>query len=768
MDHPDVPPSSFEAFADAYRAARSLDTDAQLSAEAGTALVFADVCAERARSAQDPTASDLVHALDDRDAEAWATEAHTWKLIHALFRFVLALSVLHRSERLVEPRLGLVSPPANQYETPLATIIREWLQEVLPVRHGVEVRKGYMPFTKNALRAEKRTQVGQTPLRRGREKLVQQLDPDAALRGPGAWDVEDVHYEKALLRHLFEYVRAGDLDLALDLCVQTSQPWRSASLRGAIFYHDPTLCPPSEHVTEPLGSRTRSIWRRIAKKAASNVALDPYERALYGALSGDLASVLAVSESWEERLWGYVNARFEQLLEQHVNAAMPSHTLADTLDSKCLAEDTTAESSESLDSIFEQLAQATPTASQDALDPYHIVQRAVITDSVPDLLARVNARLPEMEQLAPHVYARLVRFFAHLTLFCHLVHVPLPVPLRTPILNAYVGVLQRAGESSELVALYASSLEEDNANHVYADFLCAMDPDASLEDRRRALLQAQPHGLDPAVVARATMHMLSTELLPSLQHSDKIQAWNALLRPNERRLILAVDWLTFFEATYADAIHQINTLARVFMSTGRLHAAHSLLQRVPSDLLSALPSIPMASDELMELDHWRSYFDVLSKNVQVRGLWSDCALAESHAEQHAWTQALVSASEAARLANMELLELGWLQFPLVEPDTLRQTQLQEIRRKYIPEIVQSLHWMLVDTSQVIKENLAHALALPNLVADERLRLYMEFTPTSHATTLHPLRKYLDQVREASLIALDRRQDVFGCEHTSTV
>lgn len=124
MDHPDVPPSSFEAFADAYRAARSLDTDAQLSAEAGTALVFADVCAERARSAQDPTASDLVHALDDRDAEAWATEAHTWKLIHALFRFVLALSVLHRSERLVEPRLGLVSPPANQYETPLATVQR--------------------------------------------------------------------------------------------------------------------------------------------------------------------------------------------------------------------------------------------------------------------------------------------------------------------------------------------------------------------------------------------------------------------------------------------------------------------------------------------------------------------------------------------------------------------------------------------------------------------------------------------------------------------
>lgn len=629
------------------------------------------------------------------------------------------------------------------------------------MQHPVEVRKGYLPFTKNALRADKRTHMFSEPTRRQRERLVEQLDPDAPLRGPGTWDVDDVHYDKALVRSLFEYVREGSLPMALDLCIESSQPWRAASLRGALFYHDPTLCDPP--LDEPIGNRTRSVWRRVARKAAANLSLDPYERALYGALSGDLTSVLSVSESWEERLWGYINARFEQQLERSLALAAPSASSDIALDPTPVGEEPTAEASESLDSIFEQLAHATVQAAEEALDPYRIVQRAVITDSVPDLLVRVNARLPEMEQLEDHIYARLVRFFAHLALFCHLVHVPVPAPVYDPILNAYVGVLQKAGESSELVALYASSLDGEHANHVYAEFLCAMNPDASLEERRRALLQAQPHGLDPAMVARDTVDMVMAELQPTLCPADEIRAWNASLSHDERRLILAIDWLTFFEATYADAIRQANALMRAFMETGRLHAAHSLLARLPPELLQGLDQMDLAEDELVELDHWRSYFDVLDKGVAVRGLWSDAALAESRAEQHDWSQSLTAMSEQARLAHMELLELGWLQLTVEDP--ARQQQLRHIRRRYIPEIVLSLHCMLVDTSQVIKENLAHALALPNLVADERLRLYVEFLSPDMSQS--PLRRYLRQVREAALLALDRGQNPLG-GHKPTV
>ena len=82
----DVPSSSFEVFAQAYRTARNLDVGAQLDPESGTALVFADLCAERTQA----TSLSLPHLQDHytEDDAAWEAEEHTWKLIHALFAYV--------------------------------------------------------------------------------------------------------------------------------------------------------------------------------------------------------------------------------------------------------------------------------------------------------------------------------------------------------------------------------------------------------------------------------------------------------------------------------------------------------------------------------------------------------------------------------------------------------------------------------------------------------------------------------------------------------
>ena len=72
--------SSFEAFADAYRAVRDLGAEALLDGESGAALVFADVCAERARLAA--TSEPHPVPLDDADVHEWNTEQHTLSLIH--------------------------------------------------------------------------------------------------------------------------------------------------------------------------------------------------------------------------------------------------------------------------------------------------------------------------------------------------------------------------------------------------------------------------------------------------------------------------------------------------------------------------------------------------------------------------------------------------------------------------------------------------------------------------------------------------------------
>lgn len=79
----EAPESSFEAFADAYRAAKTLGWEEQLDPEAGTALAFADLCADRVRLSEESTGPNA-----EADADAWHTEQSTWTLIQRLFAYV--------------------------------------------------------------------------------------------------------------------------------------------------------------------------------------------------------------------------------------------------------------------------------------------------------------------------------------------------------------------------------------------------------------------------------------------------------------------------------------------------------------------------------------------------------------------------------------------------------------------------------------------------------------------------------------------------------
>lgn len=72
-------------------------------------------------------------------------------------------------------------------------------------------------------------------------KGVRLLDPDAASRESSTLELEDATYEKALSKTLFEYVRAGQLDSAMDLARQADRNWRAASLKGASLYWRPGL-----------------------------------------------------------------------------------------------------------------------------------------------------------------------------------------------------------------------------------------------------------------------------------------------------------------------------------------------------------------------------------------------------------------------------------------------------------------------------------------------------------------------------------------------
>lgn len=187
--------------------------------------------------------------------------------------------------------------PAN---LPALQAIRDWLHAIPTSLNPAEVRRGYLPYTKNKLKQARRT-GGKAP--RG---LVEELDPDATLREgsggarlegddavssshsrppeskreltPSLWQT----YERALLRSLFEYVRAGDLDLAIDMCRQSDQSWRAASLGGGKLWSDPALQAASfdgdegidvvEEEKRATGNVNRRLWKKMCRKLASSVS----------------------------------------------------------------------------------------------------------------------------------------------------------------------------------------------------------------------------------------------------------------------------------------------------------------------------------------------------------------------------------------------------------------------------------------------------------------------------------------------------------------
>jgi nuclear pore complex protein Nup107 len=87
------------------------------------------------------------------------------------------------------------------------------------------------------------------------------------------------------MRSLFEYVRAGDLDLAIDMCRQSDQSWRAASLSGGKLWTDSILASSldvdddgmevDQSRSRSQGNINRRLWKMMCRKLAAAVSLTP-------------------------------------------------------------------------------------------------------------------------------------------------------------------------------------------------------------------------------------------------------------------------------------------------------------------------------------------------------------------------------------------------------------------------------------------------------------------------------------------------------------
>ena len=146
------------------------------------------------------------------------------------------------------------------------------------------------------------------------ERWVTQLDPDAFSRQGRKLRKEDVIYERATWLACWEMVRRGrSWDSIRNWFQDRNEVWKALAMRG-----DPRM--------STLGTwQSRALWRNICQKAAQYGGVDPYENAIYGALSGDLSSVEKVARGWDDYLFAHYNSYLLRTFDVYVQKFFPTH-----------------------------------------------------------------------------------------------------------------------------------------------------------------------------------------------------------------------------------------------------------------------------------------------------------------------------------------------------------------------------------------------------------------------------------------------------------
>ncbi|EJC99448.1 uncharacterized protein FOMMEDRAFT_148674 [Fomitiporia mediterranea MF3/22] len=731
------------------------------------------------------------------DGEMLRLESNTWDLVQLLMAVRTteptlppsAKSLLRRNPYTPTSTLAqsilLHSPLLNEL-----VIVREWLHDNAPPVRAPEDALGYWRFTKLRLQHAQRTGD-----KKDVESLVKEMDPDAINRedeeesgGKRVLDADDANYEKALAQALYAYVRAGRLDEAVDLCRRAKRPWRAASIRGSLLFEWKALEDQSQDHEDASfsdgwsGNKRRNLWKATVTRAALNPLLSEPDRALHAALAPSPATSVVLKSAcrtWHDHLWAQVSIVCEGKQVDALSRAgggggyweggveaVERIAAESTLTSSPVLQQREREEEEAEEREWEKevvsalkaLSNVGVAEGPPASDPFHVSQLHIILNQTDKLLSDFASGIQtgEFNPGQPN-FPTLTRFFAHLCLFLRMIDMPVPADATQAILEVYLQVLEEAGQR-EHIALYASALGE-NAVERYALFLTSLDLSVDVNDRRQTLRRAERHGLDIIRVAQVTAEKTLDKAFEELPRMKKalspVLALESELSDMELFLIRSIEWTTFQEQTYRDALEQANAIFRYFLGCGKVQAARILLRMLPSQLQS-LPVNDMRSRmHSTEYLHYFQFFaiwDLFDRIAELQEAESGCS---TRGAKEAWLASYSGLLDNIREQIVELLKTEWLvneeEVEGSHTQDQRKVTLVRIRRIYIPDLVIRLHMLLVESGDRIPQNLKHTFTLANIVADSRYGIYEDFIAQGGAERLE---NYLRAVRLAVVKGLE--------------
>ncbi|KAL1903431.1 Nucleoporin nup84 [Sporothrix stenoceras] len=294
-------------------------------------------------------------------AQRWEEEAQTWDLMRRL----LPLRYRDKSATTSSTATGAGSirrpgsdrPPQSRREywadfvlsEPKARerkTILEWLQssasssgpdidEVVQelqqnAERGEILAHGWL-HTRGAIKQHKRLLANSEPLDPDSpdvrdsnldepHRLVTQLDPDVVTRqgqlGRGLAP-QDAYFEQAIWLGCYELLRRGKSMADIrDWCVERTEVWRAASISALPLANDDIA---GEDDDAPdFDCLATVLWRRMCYRLSQEGSASPHERAVYGILSGDLASVEAVGSSWDDVAFAKYNAELRAQFDAYL------------------------------------------------------------------------------------------------------------------------------------------------------------------------------------------------------------------------------------------------------------------------------------------------------------------------------------------------------------------------------------------------------------------------------------------------------------------
>ena len=549
-----------------YAQALASAKDGELFGDTGLLAQYYSIGQQKSEEAleQDP---------DSQSCALWDAESRTWDLIQRLY--------VERTKEVMMPNINhqyhsnrhLEQQYYEQVEVAAETrAVLEWLRDGYPAQPTTEVRGNRWFNTKESIKSRKRLgKLSQA------DQIVTELDPDACLRQGRRLTDEDHEYERQLMREIFALVRSGEFKEAANLSRLSGNHWRAASLQGIYEFENTTIETgiASDSIAE--GTSRKALWRRMCYALSRQNGIDVYERALYGAMCGDLASVLPVCNTWEDLLWAHVNAIDQAQLEDYL-ASKDRIDLDRTFVSPERGID-------NISAVLDSLAHCEQDeVRMESLSPMRVIQARVITGQVDGLLNDIHLKLKQVRTGAPSTAAsspHVIRFVTHLILALRAMNVALPEDAANSIIQAYVELMVST-EQSETVALYASQLPNDLAIESLARFWSTVEAE---DVRRDQLRLAHSLGLDINTTMLRSVEMVYERTLEVLPVGDAVQEVNSPLLEEEAKCIRALEWLRLDDTLQKQLIILGNVLFRRFLLAGRPRAGNELDLRLPDTAL---------------------------------------------------------------------------------------------------------------------------------------------------------------------------------------